>query len=73
MGPSQGKKPLLGGPEYGFKKILKNRAIQKKIKKLKSNSIIHGFFTIPKVFGALKVLIIASNMVRDHGLVFESF
>ena len=30
MGPSQGERALLGGPDYGFRKILANGAGQKK-------------------------------------------
>ena len=32
MGPSQGERPLLRGPEYGFSEILANGAGQKKQK-----------------------------------------
>ena len=32
MGPSQGERPLLRGPEYGFSEILANGAGQKKLK-----------------------------------------
>ena len=34
MGPLQGERALLGGPDYGFRKILANGAGQKKIKNL---------------------------------------
>ena len=32
MGPSQGERTLLGGPDYGFRKILANGAGQEKLK-----------------------------------------
>ena len=35
MGPLQGERALLGGPDYGFRKILANGAGQKKKQKTK--------------------------------------
>ena len=43
-GTLEGEKALLGGPEYGFRKILANGAGPEKLKTLESNPIIHGFF-----------------------------
>ena len=42
MGPLQGQRAMLGGPEFVFWEILANRASQKKNKKLESESLIHG-------------------------------
>ena len=41
MGPSQGQRAMLGGPEFVFWEILTNGAGQKKIKKLESDPLIH--------------------------------
>ena len=32
MGPSQGQRAMLGGPEFGFLEIVANGAVQKKMK-----------------------------------------
>ena len=43
MGPSQGQRAMLGGPEFVFWEILANGAGPKKMK-LESDSLIHVFF-----------------------------
>ena len=71
MGPLQGQRTMLGGPEFVFWEILANGAGQKKDKKLESDSLIYVFLKT-KIFRALRVSIKAFTMIRDHSLVLES-
>ena len=51
MGPLQGERVLLGGPDYGFRKILANGAGQKKIRNLNKTPV---FFTRVRDFVGFK-------------------
>ena len=51
MGPLQGQRVILGGPEFGFWEILANGAGQKKLIKLESNSLIHVFLKTKRFLG----------------------
>ena len=44
MGPSQGQRAMLGGPEFVFWEILANGAGQKKIKNCNQTHLFMGFF-----------------------------
>ena len=44
MGPLQGQRAMLGGPEFVFWEILANGASQKKDKRLESDSLVYIFF-----------------------------
>ena len=62
MRPLQEEKALLGGPEYGIRKILASRAGQKKW-----NWILKD----QDILWPLKVSIKAVDIIRGHSLVLE--